>query len=141
MTDSIKGQCLCGGVAFTTPAIERLDVCHCNMCRRWTGGPFIGADYRSAITLTRTDTLAWYDSSEWAKRGFCSNCGSSLFYRLNGNDEFWAVSAGALDLPDGLPIEKEIFIDEKPDYYAFAGERPRLTGPEFLAQLQGGSND
>ena len=79
--------------------------------------------------------MTWFASSEWASRGFCSKCGSTLFYKLA--DEFggvWTITAGAFDaLPANLPLSKEIFIDSKPDYYAFAGDRPRLTGEEVFA--------
>jgi len=142
MTARIEGNCLCGGVEFNTGDIHHLDACHCSMCQRWTGGPFLGADYRNGdVQITKNDTLKWFESSDWAKRGFCSNCGSSLFYRLNDVPEFWAVCAGALNLPKDTSITKEIFIDEKPDYYKLAGDRDRLTGAEFLAQLQGQQND
>lgn len=138
---AILGKCLCGAVKFEVAAVHEIDVCHCSMCRSWNGGPFVGADIRGQVTFKADATLAWYDSSEWAKRGFCSKCGSSLFYTLNEQPDFWSISAGALDLPEGLTIGKEIFIDEKPDYYNFAGEQPRHTGPEFLAMIQGQSND
>lgn len=142
MSNTIKGHCLCGGVQFETGEIDHLDACHCSMCQRWTGGPFIGADYRNGeVTITKDETLKWYASSEWAKRGFCSNCGSCLFYRLNDVPEFWAVASGVLDLPEGTSISKEIFIDEKPGYYDLAGDRERLTGAEFLAQLRSSQDD
>jgi hypothetical protein len=107
------------------------------MCRRWTGSAFIGVDYRDGgIKFEKNDSLKWFNSSDWAERGFCTNCGSSLFYRLKDNDSFLAISAGTLDLPSGLKLEKEIFIDEKPDYYDFAGDQKKLTGAEFFASLQ-----
>jgi hypothetical protein len=142
MTKSIKGQCLCGSVQFKTGNVHQLDVCHCHMCQRWTGGPFIGADFRNGeVNITQGDTLTWYASSDWARRGFCNNCGSSLFYRLNEVDEFWAVCAGALDIDFQIEISKEIFIDEKPDFYDLAGDRDRLTGAEFMASLGGQDDD
>jgi len=141
MTEPIKGKCLCGKVRFEVANVHELDVCHCSMCRRWNGGPYIGADTRGGVTLTSDTELAWYDSSDWAERGFCKTCGTSLFYRLKADDAFWSISAGTLDLPKGLKVSKEIFVDEKPDYYNLAGDRPRLTGPEFLAQLQAQTND
>ena len=140
----VKGQCLCGSIAFeVVETIERVDVCHCNMCRRWVGAAFISADIRHAagISFQRDDTLTWYESSDWGKRGFCSKCGSSLFFRLKENENFWAVTAGSLDLPPGLNITKEIFVDEKPDYYALEGDQQRLTGPDFLASLQQSSGE
>lgn len=143
----IKGQCLCGDVKFETPLPGHIDACHCTTCRNWNGGPFIGADFREGITLTKEDGLAWYESSEWAKRGFCKSCGTSLFYCLKNNPDFWSVSSGTLDLPKGLALGKEIFIDEKPDYYDLAGDHRRLTGAEAFAEFTagdaaaGGDND
>ncbi len=133
MSETIKGHCLCGGVTFETSLPGHIDACHCTTCRRWNGGPFIGADFRNGIKLIKADALVWYDSSEWAKRGFCKICGTSLFYCLKEDPEFWSIAAGALDLPGGLSLGKEIFIDKKPDYYDLSGDHPRLTGVEAFA--------
>ena len=133
----VTGKCLCGAVEFEIDEVSEIDVCHCNMCRAWNGGPFVGADIRGKVRFKSDKTLKWYASSEWAKRGFCSNCGASLFYKLNDQEDFWSISAGVFDLPEGLSIGKEIFVDEKPDYYDFSGNQPRYTGPEFLAMIQG----
>ena len=138
----LTGKCLCGSVEFTTPMPDHVDACHSSMCQNWTGGPFIGADYRSGgVEITKGDTLQWYKSSDWAKRGFCNKCGTSLFYCLKDNDEFWAIAAGTLNIPSGQSLSKEIFIDEKPDYYALSGEHPRLTGQQVWAQLQAGKDN
>lgn len=141
MSGPIKGKCLCGAVRFELGAVSEIDVCHCDTCQAWNGGPFIGADIRGHVTFQAADTLKWYASSEWAKRGFCTECGTSLFYKLNEQDDFWSIGAGTLDLPEGLSIVKEIFVDEKPDYYNFSGDQPRYTGPEFLAMIQGQSDE
>jgi len=139
---TIKGQCLCGDVQFKTPEPNTIDACHCGMCQKWAGGAFIGADYfQGGVTITKDDGLTWYASSDWAKRGFCKTCGSSLFYRLNDHEDFWAICAGSLDLPDGMTLGKEIFIDKKPTYYTLAGDHPRLTGKEFFASLQERQDD
>ncbi|MGB3625358.1 MAG: GFA family protein [Henriciella sp.] len=138
MTDLIKGQCLCGGVAFEVARDGAMSACHCRMCQRWTGSVFIDMDVEDDdMTLVSHDTLAWYDSSDWAKRGFCSRCGSSLFYRMKTDGAKWAVLAGTLDLPAGHTLSMEIFVDEKPDYFDLAGERPRLTAEETLARFGG----
>ena len=34
------GRCLCGAVTFTCSDVDEIDCCHCDMCRRWAGGPF-----------------------------------------------------------------------------------------------------
>tara|TARA_R110002033_G_scaffold145020_1_gene182861 strand:+ start:2845 stop:3033 length:189 start_codon:yes stop_codon:yes gene_type:complete len=38
-----QGHCLCGAITITaTQAVSHVDACHCRMCRRWGGGPFVG---------------------------------------------------------------------------------------------------
>jgi hypothetical protein len=128
----LKGACHCGGIKFELPASDHIDACHCDICRRLTSGPFIGLDCHAGFNLTKSESLKWYESSGWARRGFCSICGANLFYNLKGS-ETYSVSAGALNIPHGTQLTKEIFIDEKPDYYAIAGERTRLTGEEVFA--------
>jgi hypothetical protein len=46
-----------------------------------------------------------------------------------------------LELPEGLKLGKEIFIDEKPDYYALAGDHKRLTGAEAFAEFTAGEQN
>lgn len=139
---TITGKCLCGGVSFEAPLAEHLDACHCDICRRQVSSPFMGMACHDGITLTKSDTLVWYDSSDWARRGFCSACGSVLFYNLKGS-EFYSVSVGALENPpDTLVLKEEYFIDEKPAFYDFAGDRVRKTGEEVFAAFAGEtSND
>ncbi|MAK61152.1 MAG: hypothetical protein CMK09_09265 [Ponticaulis sp.] len=138
MADSVHGQCLCGSVAFElSNKIQHVDACHCKMCQHWAGGAFIGVSATDAdITFKADSTLTWYNSSAWARRGFCSKCGSSLFYKLINKTDYWAISSGALTLPEGIEMEKEIFVDEKPGYYAFAGDHPRLTREETMAMIK-----
>lgn len=95
----------------------------------------MGVRFRDGIALIQSDALKWYDSSEWARRGFCSQCGASLLYNLKGT-EFYAVSSGCIDMPADMAIGQEGFIDEKPDFYNLAGEHPRLTGAEAIARFQ-----
>lgn len=137
MSGAIPGQCLCGDVRFeVTGPIHTIDACHCKMCQRFTGGPHISVDIRhDGVAFSASDSLIWYESSEWGRRGFCSTCGSSLFFRMKDRDDFWAILQGCLELPEGLSLGKEIFIDMKPGHYALAGDHPRLTGEEFLASL------
>lgn len=143
MTEAYRGQCLCGGVVFHVEGpIDHVDACHCKMCQRWSGGPFIGADLRhNNVAFEKDETLRWYDSSDWAQRGFCSECGASMFYRLKNVDDFWAVAIGTLDDPPNTELGKEIFIDEKPPVFAFAGDHSRMTGEEFLATLNLSSDE
>ncbi len=131
---SMTGRCLCGAVTFSAEDVEpHIHACHCGMCRRWSGGPGMAVSVGS-ISFTGADELRTYDSSEWAERGFCGVCGSNLFYRLKEQDRY-VVWNGALDDPTDFELTGEIYIDEKPSSYDFAGDHPRLTGQEFLKSV------
>lgn len=81
----------------------------------------------------KSDTLSWYRGSKWAERGFCTACGSSLFYRLaNDHNAMLIAAVDALDDASGLTLESHIYIDAKPDRYEFADDCPRLTEAETL---------
>lgn len=115
----ISGRCECGSVAFQVPKVrETVTVCHCSQCRRTSGhlwasthAPF------DSVTFIKDEGLEWYASSATAKRGFCKNCGSSLFYRMN-DEAGIGIAAGCLDDTSGLRIGKHIFVTDKGDYYA-----------------------
>jgi hypothetical protein len=138
---NVTGRCLCGGVTFSVAAGRReVDACHCNMCRRWSAGPYIGFPHDGELILQGGDNVSLYKSSEWAERAFCKRCGSSLYYHLLGTDHY-SFSAGLLDDQDGLSLTQEIFIDEKPGYYDLANSTPKLTGAEVFAAFEAKSDD
>lgn len=129
------GQCLCGEVRFEAEAVDtHLHGCHCSMCRGWSGGPMLAVNVGS-VAFQGEDKLKRYASSEWAERGFCSECGTSLFYRLKDADQY-ILCMGAFHDQSAFKLVGEIYIDEKPPGYEFAGEHPRQTGAEFMASLQ-----
>jgi hypothetical protein len=104
------------------------------MCRRWSGGPGLTAA-AGRVRFEGAGHIGRYDSSEWAERGFCTRCGSHLFYRLKARDHYY-LWLGAFDDPSPFRLAGEIYVDEKPAGYAFAGDHPRLTGAQFLASLE-----
>ena len=114
----IKGRCECGAVTFEVDRVrEAVTVCHCGQCRRTSGHLWASthAPY-DTVTFTEDAGLTWYASSDFAKRGFCSRCGSSLFYRMNGEDGI-GIAAGCLEDTSALRVGKHIFVADKGDYY------------------------
>ncbi len=113
-----EGQCLCGAVRFRLAGAKRdVVICHCGQCRRWHG--HVGAYTRvpiSALTVEDERSLTWYRSSERARRGFCHECGSSLFWERTGSDQV-SVAAGTLAAPTGLKTVLQIFAEDAGDYY------------------------
>ena len=131
----IKGQCLCGSVQITAqPEQPHVGACHCHMCRRWSGGPFMEVDCGNNISFEGGDAITVFNSSDWAERGFCAKCGTHLFYRLKDNQQHM-VPVGLFDDVPGAAFELQVFIDEKPAYYAFADETKTMTGEEIFAMF------
>ena len=91
----------------------------------------------SDVAFKGEEFIGRYNSSEWAERGFCQRCGTSLFYHLKEPSQY-IMAIGCFDDVSPFRVTGEIFIDEKPDAYALAGDHPRLTGAEFLASMQQG---
>ena len=129
------GKCLCGAVTFTASNINpEMHACHCAMCRRWTGGPNLSLQTGRVTFNSGADLIKRYSSSEWAERGFCGECGSNLFYRMKGQDDY-IMTLGSFDDSAGFHLHGEIYIDSKPSCYAFAGDHSRMTEAEFMASM------
>ena len=127
------GHCLCGKVKFTAKDRgNKVTACHCGMCRRWGGGPFIEVECRAEVRFKGEDNISVYDSSEWAERGFCKHCGTHLFYHLKGTQEY-QMPVGLFENQQNLVFKEQVFIDEKPDYYSFSNKTSDLTGAEVYA--------
>ena len=86
------------------------------------------------VEIAGDEHLKIYDSSEWAERGFCKNCGTHLFYRLKGTGEHM-IPVGLFSDEAALEFGTEVFIDEKPSYYSFAEATEKLTGEELFAKF------
>ncbi len=133
-----SGSCLCGAITYKiTDAADTCGICHCDMCRKWSGGVYIG--YQAAadqVSFTGQENVTTYVSSDWAERGFCKTCGSSLFYRVTAPGPHhgqYHFGFGTLDDPAGVVVHDEIFIDQKPDSYSFADDTHKMTAAEVFA--------
>lgn len=121
MTASHSGRCECGAIRFTIAgALREVVNCHCGQCRRlhghfaaYTNGALAG------LSFTEERGLRWYQSSPAARRGFCGECGSSLFWHRTGGDTI-SIAAGCLDAPTGLHTGRHIFVAHRGDYYEIA---------------------
>lgn len=112
----MKGSCLCGNVRIEVAGPTSFHTyCHCSQCRKQSGHFWATATAPvSAIAIT--GEVKWFASSSFAKRGFCPNCGSFLFWKVDADAEM-GFSLGLIDGPTGLTMEKHIFTADKGDYY------------------------
>lgn len=127
----ISGKCLCGAVSFEAVG-DRDDAtaCHCSQCRRWSGHHWASVNVPAdGLIITKgEDSLKWHRSSDYARRGFCRECGSALFWHADRLDDYKAriaVSAGSLDAPTHVRLALHIFVADKGDYYEIADGLPQ----------------
>jgi len=129
-----KGSCLCGAVKIVVKKINNeVGACHCGMCRKWGGGPLLAVDCGTDVSFDGEENISVYNSSEWAERAFCNQCGSHLYYRLKEpNQHMVPVWLFDTDIP--FVFGHQIFIESKPDYYHFGNKTKNMTGEEVFAQ-------
>lgn len=110
------------------------------MCRKWTGSALLGITVpEGSVEWVGAEHLARRQSSAWGERAWCRECGSHLWFRVtvagpySGNVE---LPIGLLDDANGLRMTNEIYIDHKPDSFAFAGAgRQVLTRAECVEKF------
>lgn len=136
-----EGGCLCGAVRFRARLTgTSFGACHCPMCRKWTGSALLGITVPEGnVDWTGIEHVARRQSSAWGERAWCADCGSALWFRVTvdgpyaGNVE---LPVGLFDDANGLVLTNEIYIDHKPDSYAFAAtERQVLTRADCVARF------
>lgn len=121
-----RGACLCGAIRFTVEGdLPGPDACHCSMCRKASGHYWASTDLPEArVRLEGVDKIRWYQSSAKVRRGFCSVCGSNLFWKPVSGDMI-AIAMGAFETPTGTHLAKHIFVADKGDYYDLADGVPQ----------------
>jgi hypothetical protein len=115
------GGCLCGAVRYEVRGpLRDVLICHCEECRRWHG--HLAADTaadKQDLVITESRGLRWIDSPRSdarARRGFCGECGSSLFWDPPGRQTI-SISAGTLDSGAGLKVISHWFVSQAGAYY------------------------
>jgi hypothetical protein len=85
---------------------------------------------RENLVFTRQDGLKWYrsvtDETPNVHRGFCKECGCSLFWNPKGDMDYIAISAGSLDSPTGLKTTGHVWVSQAGDYYEITDDLPRF---------------
>lgn len=124
MTMDCSGRCLCGAVRFRGRLeSDEVIACHCTQCRASSGHFWASAHLLVEGLDLAGETLRWYESSPGIERGFCSACGSFLFWRRRGAP-YIAASCGALEGNPRLRTVAHIFLADRGTYYAVPGDAP-----------------
>jgi len=129
---NVSANCLCGEVKITVAEVNpNFTVCHCDSCRGWGGAPFFALQCGTDVKIEGSEHIKSYESSTWANRGFCTNCGTHLFYKLKSNGAYNMPVGLFADLK-GLTMSMQYFSDQRPDYYCFSNQTKEMTRAEIM---------
>nr|WP_253944593.1 GFA family protein [Pseudogemmobacter hezensis] len=97
--------------------------CHCGQCRKLSG-------HYSASFWAEEDSVTWaarnireYKTAGGGQRGFCPDCGSSLWFRAASGE--FSMESGAFERPTGGRLTSHIFLSEAGDYYTLDDNLPQ----------------
>jgi hypothetical protein len=126
----IKGSCLCKKIQFEIKnAPKQINLCHCKMCQKFSGsafGSFMRVLARDFKIISGLEFEKVFDSSEWAARAFCSNCGASIRYINKEQPELTFVAAGCLDDDPKICPRHHIFVKDKAPWYEINSNIPQF---------------
>ena len=140
METVLRGGCLCGAVRYEYAGEpDDASYCHCDDCRRATGGSYtVGVLVRAALLRIVSGKVKGYtttgDSGLEITREFCPECGSPLFTRAERDPGRVWLKAGCLDEPERIQPSYQTWtqcavpwahIDEKLE--SFSKGRPSQT--------------
>jgi hypothetical protein len=114
-TGMTRGGCFCGAIRYEFGAGDyRVVNCHCTMCRRTSGAPFVTwvvvprASFRYVAGSPRQ-----LRSSERGTREFCRDCGTPLVFFESGRPDQLDVTVGSLDEPARFPPAAAVHTDTR----------------------------
>ncbi len=123
------GTCLCGELTYSVDGpLRNILHCHCLNCQRVSGN-FVASSGCATADLTIHDeqTLRWFDLG-YARYGFCSTCGSSLFWQGAEHTDRTSLQAGSLLDPSGLELEGIWFVADAQSHNAIDTTVPHFDG-------------
>ena len=130
-TPLATGGCLCGSIRYeVTGKTLGSMLCHCKMCRRYSGAPILeGTTFPADGFRLIEGEPKVFQSSSIAERGFCSDCGSPIFYR--GRVGYWrdwiVVTTGSFDDPQKFPPTYHLGIESALPWLKVLDDLPRTT--------------
>lgn len=131
-----RGNCLCGAIEFTGALPSRwVAHCHCSMCQKTAGSAFVtwvGVEESRCNIHDPQEQLQWFQSSPEALRGFCRQCGSTLFFKSSRWPDELHVTLANFQTPVDKAPQLHAFWDTHVDWLAFVDDLPRKTAQQIL---------
>jgi hypothetical protein len=119
-------QCSCGSITLTLQEPSKLVIaCHCLDCQRRTGAPFgVGAFYPAEeVTITGIPKEYARIAASGGKvySYFCTNCGSTVYWKAERLPNLIGVAIGALADPIYAAPVRSIFKQSKHSWVQIEG--------------------
>ena len=113
--DPIKGGCFCGNIRYEiTRAEYPIANCHCSMCRKTSGAPYVTWLVATKESFSYTSgSPTELQSSEGGKRFFCDQCGTPVACVNTAHPDIVDVTVGSLDEPQGFKPTMDAFEDSR----------------------------
>lgn len=126
---SFEGGCLCGAIRYRANAAPlRCVICHCADCRKHSGAPCLSFVHFPANAFEWTgDAPARYRSSQYAERGFCSKCGSTVSMHEEVLRDRVQVALGSLDTPQRVQPDDHVWVDSSVPWFKVDDQLPRFS--------------
>ncbi|HEX9523948.1 MAG TPA: GFA family protein [Reyranella sp.] len=105
--------------------------CHCSMCRKLHAAAFrtrAKVNAKDWRTLTGEQFIKFYESSPGERKGFCSECGSSLFTKFDANPDVLGFPLGTLDTDPGVKAMRHVFVGSKAPWFDITDDLPQHDG-------------
>ena len=136
---AFPGGCLCGAIRFeVTPPTKWCAHCHCSLCRRAHGAAFVtwfGIEKAQFALTAGAEQVAWYRSTAPARRGFCSRCGSTLFFESDGWPGEIHIALANMEGPIDRAPAAHVFYDSHVSWVELGDDLRRLGGRSGTEEL------
>ncbi len=108
---AVEGGCFCNLVRYRiTGTPLRIVNCHCTMCRRASGAPYVTwISVKSSSFSFPKMRPVHFSSSSRAERSFCDHCGTPLTFQYKADRATLDVTVGSLDEPDQFVPTMDIY--------------------------------
>lgn len=129
-----SGRCLCGEVTFEYDGpLGPIALCHCSQCRRAHGSAFSASAPVQKMHFRYTGgepMITEFESRPGKYRGFCSQCGSQLYSRLDAISGILRLRVGCINEPLGKRPAAHVFTGSMADWYTITDDVPRYEKTE-----------
>jgi hypothetical protein len=131
----LTGGCQCGAVRYRLDAAPRgANICHCRMCQKAGGAPFMAfVGVANGTFVVTHGQISSFASSDIAERGFCADCGTPLTYRGLKSSHI-SVTIGSLDDPNATVPEGQLGVESRVSWLADALALPAMRTEEWLSR-------